>query len=131
MKFDEFLGKVQAKARLESQGTALDAVKATLRTLGARLPADEAENLASELPHQFKEYLVHEGSVEKLSVDEFFRKVSETEKADLPDAVQHVRAVFDTLHEAVSEGQFHKVETHLPEDFRTLMRSGSQGPLRR
>lgn len=131
MNYDHFLGKVQAKARLASEGDALDAVKATLRTLGKRLPTEEADNLASELPHQFKEYLLHDGEVEKLSLDEFFERVSVESKKDLPDAIHHARAVVDTVREAVSEGRFDKLEEHLPEDFRPLLRSGSDGPLRR
>ena len=57
MEHDEFIGQVQARARLDSRGAAEQATRATLETLGERLSEGAAENLAAQLPHEIGEHL--------------------------------------------------------------------------
>lgn len=57
MQSDEFIGKVQQRARLHSRGEAERAIAATLSTLADRLAGGTAENLAAQLPADIGRHL--------------------------------------------------------------------------
>lgn len=122
MKHDEFIGKVQHRARLSSRGDAEVATHATLETLAERLAGGEAKDLASQLPRGIADYL-HTGLAgagEHFSVDEFFQRVSKREGVDLPKAIYHARTVIAVLYEAVTPGEITDVRAQLPADFSRL-----------
>ena len=63
MNFDEFTGEVQHRLELPGTGEAVRAIRATLMTLGQRIPEGNAEDLAASLPMEIKWYMtgaVHE-----------------------------------------------------------------------
>ena len=62
MDFDTFTGTVQHRLELPGTGETVRAVRATLLTLGQRIPAGGAEDLAASLPMEIKWYLT--GGVE-------------------------------------------------------------------
>ncbi len=129
MKHDEFIGQVQYRAQLSSRGDAERATRATLETLAERLAGGEAHDLASQLPREIGEHLKREwsGIGERFSLDEFFRRVSHREGADLPDAIFHARVVMEVVSEAVSKGEMDDVRAQLPAEFDRLFESGSKG----
>jgi uncharacterized protein (DUF2267 family) len=131
MKHDEFIGQVQYRARLSSRGAAERATRATLETLAERLAGGEAKDLAAQLPPEIAEYLQGGWSAmgERFSLAEFFRRVSQREGADLPDAVFHARAVIEVLSEAVSQGEMDDVRAQLPAEFDRLFEAGSSGQM--
>ena len=57
MQHDQFVGQVQARARLGSRGAAETATRASLETLAERVPSTLAVNLASQLPTEVGEHL--------------------------------------------------------------------------
>ena len=78
MQHDEFIGKVQAAARLPSRGDAEKATRVTPDTLGERLAGGEPSNLAAQLPEEIGRYLEgREGTAERFGLDDFFKRVSE------------------------------------------------------
>lgn len=125
MQFNEFIGQVQHKAKLATQEDAIKATRATLQTLSERLYGNEAEHIASQLPEEIGNYLKN-GKSEKFSIDDFFKRVSEKEGADIPEAVFHARAVCDVLKEAISAGEIKHITDQLPEEFNKLF-AGSEG----
>lgn len=129
MKYDEFMGKVQAKCRVGTTGEAVKATRATMETLAERLCGEEKNHLASQLPEEVAHYLHEIDRHEKFDVDEFFWRVSEREALDLPVSVHHARAVMDVIHEAVTPGQWDNLMEVLPEDYRPVLESGSEGDL--
>ena len=133
MKYDEFIGQVQNRARLGSKEEAVKAIRAVLETLAERLAGGEPKDLAAQLPEEIGVYLQHEkaGSGERFSLDEFFKRVSEREGADLPASVYHARVVIEVLTEAVTRGQMNDVRAQLPEEFDRLFEAGSQGAMPR
>jgi uncharacterized protein (DUF2267 family) len=131
MQHDEFIGEVQARARLPSRGDAERATRAVLETLGERLAGGQPENLAAQLPEEIGRHLEGRQGVDKLSLDEFFEKVSERTGADLPDAIHQARAVIAVVGEAVSQGEIDKVRQQLPEEYGPLFESGSEGKMER
>ena len=140
MKHDEFIAHVQARSRLASRGEAEAAARATLETLGGRLPAGLADNLAAQLPPEIGEHLRRtagagvpgpsgEATGERFDRDEFIRRVSDRERVDPPAAAFHARVVLEVVSEATTGGIMDKVRQSLPDDLTALMNVGSQGGL--
>jgi uncharacterized protein (DUF2267 family) len=129
MQYEEFVGEVQHRARLPSQGAAMRAIQATFETLAERLPAGEAQDLAAELPPELGTFLEEAQETESFSVDDFFLRVAAKETADLPDAVHHARAVIAVLQEAVSAQEMDQVRGRLPDDYIPLFEAGSEGEM--
>ncbi|HYG33332.1 MAG TPA: DUF2267 domain-containing protein [Clostridia bacterium] len=132
MTFDEFVGEVQNRARLGTMGDAVRAIRCTLAVLSQRLAGGEVKDLASQLPEEIGFYLLHAeaGQGARFSADEFVNRVSACERADKPEAIFHVRAVLEVLHEAVSAGQFNHVVAQLPSEYKPLFTAGSTGKMR-
>jgi uncharacterized protein (DUF2267 family) len=133
MNFDHFVGQVQHRARLGTLGEAVRAIRATLETLAERLDPGEAKDVASQLPEEIGYYMLLgaalSGGSERFSVKEFFERVATRERADLPAATFHARAVFEVMREAVSPGEIQDVLGELPAEFRAVILSGSTGKL--
>jgi uncharacterized protein (DUF2267 family) len=133
MQHDEFIGQVQARARLSSRGDAERATRAALETLGERIPEGLADNLAAQLPHEIGEHLrrtvVYGGAAtgERFDTREFVRRVSERSGADEPQAAFLARVVFEVVDEATSGTLTRKVAESLPDDLRKLVTAGSTG----
>ena len=129
MKLDEFMGQVQNRARLASEGEAFTATKATLEVLGQRLAGGEAEDIAAQLPSQIQEFLLKEGYQESFGVQEFFQRVSKLEKVDLPESVHHTRAVISVLRDAISQGEFEDMMDQLPDEYKPLFEGQAEGEM--
>src|SRR5687768_10165816 len=127
MNFDHFVGQVQHRARLGSEGAAVRAIQATFQTLSERLNAGETKDLVSQLPREFEIYFQVAKHSQKFSVDDFFQRVTEREHVHKPDAVFHARVVLDVLQEALSPGEIKDVKAQLPEEWDRLFEAGSQG----
>lgn len=131
MQYDQFIGQVQDRAHLPSRGDAEKAVRATLAVLSTRLTAGAARSLAGQLPDLVAEHLVGdlpEGdrTGESFDSDEFLRRVSEQEHADLPVAAHHARAVLEIVGAAVGQSEIDKIRDQLPDDYDRLF-AGSEG----
>ena len=131
MKYDEFIGQVQHRARLASRAEAERATRATLETLAERLVGGEAHDLASQLPRELAHalQLPDAGIGAKLTLEEFFELVSEREGVDLPAAASHARVVIGVLTEAVSQGEIKDVRIQLPAAFAQLFNVANEGDL--
>lgn len=117
MNFDEFTGTIQHRLELPGTGEAVRAIRATLMTLGERIPAGAAEDLAASLPMEIRWYLT--GAVaehgQRFDWQEFVSRVSEIENADPADAAYHARVVVDLVHSQVPPSDFEQLRDQLPE----------------
>ncbi|MDQ3764462.1 MAG: DUF2267 domain-containing protein [Actinomycetota bacterium] len=133
MRHDEFIGQVQHRARLPSRGDAERLTRATLETLGERIPEGTVTNLASQLPQEIGEHLRRTvtmgGAGERFDMPEFVQRVADRASAQEPDAVYGARVVLEVLDEATTGGLIGKVGEALPADIRKLLEAGSQGNL--
>ncbi|AAZ55493.1 hypothetical protein JCM3263A_20650 [Thermobifida fusca] len=133
MQHDAFIGQVQARARLDSRGSAETATRATLETLAERIPADLAEDLAAQLPREISENILRitsqpgEEQGHRFDRDEFIARVKQRSHTDEPKAAHIARVVFEVLDEATTGGTMEKVRQSLPEDLRQLALAGSKG----
>ena len=117
MNFDEFTGEVQHRLELPGTGEAVRAIRATLSTLGQRIPAEAAEDLAASLPMEIKWYPT--GAVaehgQRFDWAEFVTRVGEIEGADRPEAAYHAQVIVDLVRTLVPPSDFRQLRDQLPE----------------
>ncbi|MCW2996768.1 MAG: hypothetical protein JWN65_317 [Solirubrobacterales bacterium] len=121
MQYDEFITKVAERAGTrQKQAEAL--TRATLQTLGERVTGGEAQDLAAQLPQPLKAAVPQRptGTAEPFDLNEFERRVAERAGVAEGEDEAGIRAVFQTLREAVSPGEFDDVLAQLPADVRSL-----------
>jgi uncharacterized protein (DUF2267 family) len=121
MDYDNFIAKVAERAGTP-RGEAEALARATLQTLAERITGGEAQDLAAQLPKPLQEAIPRRppGTAEAFDLDEFERRVAR--RAGVPGDVvdRGIRAVFQTLSEAVTPGEFEDVLAQLPREFRPL-----------
>jgi uncharacterized protein (DUF2267 family) len=133
MRHDEFIGLVQDRARLSSRGEAEGATRATLETLGERIPEPLAVKLASQLPTEIGEHLRRTvtmggaGTGERFNRDTFVARVAQRGHTTAPAAMYQARVVLELVDEATTGGMVDKVRDALPDDLRALIDAGSSG----
>ena len=117
MNFDEFTGEVQHRLELPGTGEAVRSIRATLMTLGQRIPEGNAEDLAASLPMEVKWYMT--GAVQehgqRFDWKEFVTRVSETEGADRPEAAYHAQVIVDLVSTLVPPSDLQQLRNQLPE----------------
>ena len=117
MNFDEFTGEVQHRLEFPDTGRTVRAIRATLMTLGERIPEGNAEDLAANLPMEIKWYMT--GAVsehgQRFDWKEFVDRVSEIERAEPADAAYHARVIVDLVHTIVPSSDFQQLRDQLPE----------------
>ncbi|MDT0310560.1 DUF2267 domain-containing protein [Streptomyces sp. DSM 44917] len=135
MQHDEFIGQVQARARLDSRGAAETATRASLETLAERIPPGLAEKLAAQLPREIGENLRRVAYAPdlpdtgvRMAREEFFDRVAQRAGADVPKAVHEARCVMEVTGEATQGGLTDRIRQSLDEDLARVLFSGSGGP---
>lgn len=125
MNYVEFIEKAGERARVAPDQAAV-LVRATLLTLAERLTGGEARDLAAQLPKPLRDALDKRGeTAEPFELDEFIRRVGERAGiADADRARDVVRAVSDTLGEAVTAGELADVMAQLPKELRAALGAG-------
>ncbi|NLU75710.1 DUF2267 domain-containing protein [Streptomyces sp. HNM0575] len=139
MRYEEFTGQVQARADLGSRQAAEQAVRATLETVGERVPGGVADHLAAQLPHEAAESLrrvvaVHETSPheraeartsgEGFDLPVFAARVAWRDETSEEEALRRAGAVLEVLDAAVAPELMQKLEQVLPPDIRDVLPSG-------
>jgi uncharacterized protein (DUF2267 family) len=97
------------------------AVRATLMTLGTRIDAGEADDLAAQLPRSFAGCLRRTGHAERFPPTEFARRVACVVPLTNDQARKAIRAVFTVLNEAVSTGELEQVLSQLDAGYSRLV----------
>lgn len=117
MNFDEFTGEIQHRLELPGTGETVRAIRATLTTLGERIPEGHAEDLAASLPMEIKWYMTGAVSEHGQRFDwrEFLARVSEITGAERPDAAYQAQVVVDLVSTLVPESDFRQLRDSLPE----------------
>lgn len=101
------------------------AVQATLQTLAERRSRGEARHILQELPAELKPWIYTETDAEALGIDEFLERVAQREGTDVETALQHARAVFAALGEALAPDAVDHLAASLPQTFDPLGGRGS------
>lgn len=120
MQYDEFIASVAEDGAVPEED-AVVLTRATLATLAERISGGEAEDLAAQLPAPLKTALSStQEDAEGFSFEEFVARTAERAGTDVDVAEVGVIAVFATLREAVTPGEFDDVLSQLPADFHRL-----------
>ncbi|WP_416905133.1 DUF2267 domain-containing protein [Micromonospora echinospora] len=123
MNYDTFVDQVAQRAGVPSD-RAVELTRATLETLAERLTGGEALDLAAQLPKPLQLLLRKTPTTEhadRFGAAEFVARVGQRADADSPAARSGIRAVFVTLREAITGGEFDDVAAQLPRDYRDLV----------
>jgi len=96
-------------------------VRTTLVTLGTRISAGEADDLAAQLPDALAATLLHESEPCRFPPKEFERRVARILPLANEQAAPAIRAVFTVLAEAVSEGELRQVLSQLGREYEKLV----------
>jgi uncharacterized protein (DUF2267 family) len=125
MEPDEFIDRVSGRAGLDRDG-AERAANAVLETLAERIAGGEVDDLAESLPPPLRPALergksLSGGKARRISLDEFIARVAEREDVTWEEAVDHTRAVFATLREAVPDKEWSDLLAQLPRGYREAL----------
>ncbi|PSQ50930.1 hypothetical protein BRD15_00465 [Halobacteriales archaeon SW_6_65_15] len=112
MNYSDFIGEVQHRLEMGTQGEAVRATRAVLETLGERLQEGEASDLAGPLPMEIDYYLESADHGQRFDYDEFISRVAERENMNPEDD--------DDRPEATSSN------SSVPEKRRSATRSNSR-----
>ena len=125
MKYEEFVTRVAEHGGVpEAEAGTL--ASATLATLAERISGGEALDLAAQIPAPLDSALVTDReNAEAFGFAEFVERTAERAGTDVDTAERAVDAVFVTLREAVTPGEFDDVLSQLPAD---LQRLGTSQP---
>lgn len=108
-----FRRSVMERALLDDEGDAQRLVEATLATLAERITAEEAHDLAAQLPQDLQGALAG-GAGERFGYDELVRRVMVRADLDPDRAGVRTAAVLDVLRDAVTPGEWEDLLAQLP-----------------
>lgn len=120
MAADEFREVVESQLAFEADAETL--TTATLETLGERVSAGEAEDLATYLPPEFRDALVEPATETPpaFPVEEFRTRVTNRTGLDESDAEAGAQAVLAVVADAAGEHELEAVRSQLPAEYDAL-----------
>jgi uncharacterized protein (DUF2267 family) len=121
VKYDEFVGLVRERADLPERAEAERTAVAVLQNLCDRLTGDEARDLLAQLPARLKTAVIVSPSAQPISADAFVDRVAEELELSPDEARTRIRAVFATIREAISPGEFVDVLEQLDPEYADLL----------
>lgn len=120
MNFSDFTGEVQHRLELGTEGEAVRATRAVLTTLGERIQAGEATDLAAPLPMEIDYYLESVDHAQSFEWDEFVSRVADRAEVEEGDATFYAQTVVALLTEVVPEGEVDDLRAALPDGYGDL-----------
>jgi uncharacterized protein (DUF2267 family) len=123
--YDEFAERVAGRAGLD-RPDAERAADAVLETLGERIAGGEIEDIAASLPAELRPALERgshrtRGKATRMSLDEFVGRVADREGVSWEDALEHTRAVFTSLREALPDKEWSDMLDQLPKGYQEAL----------
>lgn len=120
MNYSDFIGEVQHRLEMGTQGEAVRATRAVLETLGERLQEGEASDLAGPLPMEIDYYLESAHHGQRFDYDEFVERVADRANLDRSDANHYGQIVVGLVSELVSRAEVEEVRAGLTTDYDDL-----------
>ncbi|GAB3142706.1 DUF2267 domain-containing protein [Micromonospora sonneratiae] len=121
MKYDEFVARVRERGEYPDPYEAEQVTRLVLGVLAQRLSADEAEDLAAQLPLPAGAWLTEQrGPAAAFGVQEFLDRVAMGVGATGRTAQWDASAVLCTVAEAVSGGELNDILSQLPSGYAVL-----------
>jgi uncharacterized protein (DUF2267 family) len=129
MSHEEFVAEVQSRARIHSREEAERIIRITLETLGERIDHSLADNIGAQLPPTIGRWLRTDVPFERVTLDQFYRRVKSRENdgmraaVELPEATRHARAVVEVVYESLTMGAAEKFRLGFPAGWEPLFDS--------
>lgn len=129
MSHEEFVAEVQSRARIRSREEAERIIRITLETLGERIDHGLADNIGAQLPPTIGRWLRTDVPFERITLDQFYRRVKSRENdgmrasVELPEATRHARAVVEVVYESLTMGAAEKFRLGFPAGWEPLFDS--------
>lgn len=122
---NEFVDRVSGRAGLDMPAAAR-AAEAVLETLAERIAGGEVDDIAEALPESLRGALERGkqnsgGKAQKMSLDEFVARIADREGITWEDALEHTRAVFATLREALPDKEWSDLLDELPRGYQEAL----------
>jgi uncharacterized protein (DUF2267 family) len=125
-RYERFITTIEQRAGI-SWADAERAARATLQTLGERISAGQARELAEDLPPELRGWLLDDGvEAQDFDAAEFLRRVAEREGVDPETAEHHAKAVFIALARLVRGEQIAHMAAQLPDGYKALLHEASR-----
>jgi len=121
MQYREFLKRVAHHSGF-SDSESLEATQVFMETLATRLNYAELKNFVSQLPVEVADMATPGvGKMEKFHGDEFLERIADKQNITTAHAKKQMYSVWQTLKEAVDEGQIQHLRAQLPNDMVELL----------
>jgi|PlaIllAssembly_1097288.scaffolds.fasta_scaffold375686_2 uncharacterized protein (DUF2267 family) len=129
MHYDHFVQKVQEYSGMRNFDEAEKVTRATLETIGERLPKTHRQHLATQLPVEMKEFLPKSLRMQYLTLEEFYQRIGNRTNTGYSEAVKNAKTVVRVLHEAVASGELEDILATFPLEYNELFGRKPSGPL--
>jgi uncharacterized protein (DUF2267 family) len=125
---EEFINRVAQSPEVDNPDTARRVTFATIEALCRHLPKEEIRQMTSQLPRELTEAALAGGQQagdpeSRVELDDFYHEVAVRAEMPKENVPGPVRAVINTLGDAISRGEFVDVTFDLPPEINTLLAS--------
>ena len=121
MKYDQMVKAVDERAGTGDRAEAERTLRVVVQALADRLLGGEADDLLAQLPEPLKSEIRITDEADPMNPQEFVERVARDLGLPEDEARDRVRAVFGTLHEAVTEGEWEEVVGQLDRKYAELI----------
>jgi uncharacterized protein (DUF2267 family) len=121
VKYDKMVKAVEERAGLGDWAEAERTLRVVVQALSDRLLGGEADDLLAQLPEPLKSEITVTPHADPMNPQEFLERVARDLGLPEEEARDRVRAVFPTLHDAVTEGEWEEVVGQLDRKYSELI----------
>jgi uncharacterized protein (DUF2267 family) len=121
VKYDQMVKAVKERAGLGDSAEAERTLRVVVQALSDRLLGGEADDLLAQLPEPLKSEIKVTPLADPMNPQEFLERVGRDLGLPEDEARDRVRAVFSTLHDAVTEGEWEEVVGQLDRKYADLI----------
>lgn len=121
MQYHEFIKRVQHHSGF-NDSESVEATRVFMETLSSRLTYAELKKFESQLPPEIADMATPGvGKFEKFHGEEFLERIATRQNISEAHAKKQMYSVWETLKEAVDEGQISHLRAQLPNDMVELL----------
>jgi uncharacterized protein (DUF2267 family) len=120
VKYDEMVKAVEERAGIADRTEAERSLRVVVQALADRLLGGEADDLLAQLPEPLKSEVAVTDEADPMNPQEFVERVAGELRLPDEEARDLVRAVFGTLQEALTEGEWEEVVGQLDKQYAGL-----------
>jgi uncharacterized protein (DUF2267 family) len=121
VKYDRMVKGVDERAGLGDWAEAERTLRVVVQALADRVLGDEADDLRAQLPEPLKSEITVSPQADPMNAQEFVQRVAGDLGLPEDEARDRARAVFATLHDAVTEGEWEEVVGQLDRNYAELI----------